>query len=150
MRAKFDNGDYRPLIEVKLTMAGVSQNVWMLIDTGADRTTIAPDLAEALTGVDFDHLGDPGPEIRGMGTAMTPSREADASLTYLGRTIDFHIWVAPTPYPVLGRIDFMRNFQCHFFWDRTPPEFSVERAPNRGKPGPAPAPNPTIRPKRKH
>jgi len=149
MRAKFDNGQWRPLIEVTLTMDGVSQLVWMLVDTGADQTTISPDLAKALTGKDFDQLGDPGPDIEGMGNVSTPSRVADASVTYLGRPVPMRIWVAPTPYPVLGRNDFMQKFHCRFYWDRHPPDFYIDPAPSGRKPGPTPPRNPTIRPKRK-
>ena len=151
MRAKFDQGAYRPLIEVTLTMEGVSQQLWMMLDTGADTTTIDPDVAKALTGLDFDDLGVPGPGIRGMGdpdAPEIPSRIADAEIGYLGRTISMKLWVAPTPYPVLGRSDFMRRFHCCFYWDRQPPEFSVVAAPT-GKAGPRPT-NPTIKPKKKH
>lgn len=92
MRAKFDNGAWRPLIEVTLTMNGVSQQVWMMVDTGADRTTIPPDLAKAVTGMDPALLGDAGPPIRGMGNKVTASRVTDATIAYRGRSLDIKIW----------------------------------------------------------
>lgn len=155
MRAVFESGLYRPLIEVTLTIGTTSQLVWMLVDSGADRTTISPDLAKALTGLEFDQLGDPGPEILGMGDTAggsgTPSREIDGEVAYLGRRVPARIWVAPTPYPVLGREDFMKRFVCRFYWDRNPPEFFIEPTqPAQARPVRAtPPPNPTIRPKRK-
>ena len=154
MRATFDNGRWRPLVEVKLTLGGTSQLVWMLVDSGADRTTISPDLAKALSGLEFDQVGDPGPEILGMGDSKagsgTPSREVDAEVAYLGRKVPTRLWVAPTPYPVLGREDFMKRFNCRFYWDRDPPEFFVEPAqPSSRRPVSQSTPDPTIRPRRK-
>jgi hypothetical protein len=150
VRARVVDGDYRPFIEVKLTMNGVSQDVWMMLDTGADTTTIQPDLATALTGIGFDALGDEGPEIGGIGTTKTKSRVTDATITYAGRAVPMRLWVAPTPYPVLGRRDFMRQFDCRFFWGRNPPEFFID--PNTPKSvkstANTPPPNPTIRPKK--
>lgn len=85
-----------------------------------------------------------------MGNAATPSRMVDAEIAYLGRSVPLKIWVAPIPYPVLGRGDFMRRFHCRFYWDRQPPEFYVEAAPG-GHDKVKSAPNPTIRPnKRRH
>lgn len=132
-------------------MGGVSQDVWMLLDTGADKTTIPPDLATALTGTAFDSLGDEGPGIGGIGTDKTPSRETDATITYSGRAVPMRIWVAPVQYPVLGRRDFMRQFDCRFFWGRNPPEFFVDsNTPKSVKSSTTtPPPNPTIRPKAK-
>jgi hypothetical protein len=152
MRAKFDNGQWRPLIEVTLIMGGASQLVWMMLDSGADQTTISPDLATALTGLPFDQLGDPGPEILGLGNAPTPSRVADATVVYLGHSVRTRLWVAPTPYPVVGRNDFMQRFHCRFYWDRQPPEFFVEPATfgaSAGRHGGPQQVNPTIRPKKK-
>jgi hypothetical protein len=146
MRAKFDTGQWRPLVLVKLTMGVRSQHVWMLVDSGADRTTIDPDLATAMTGMAFDDF-DPGPPILGAGkdpsSGGEPSREAEATIEYLGRQVATRLWITPTPYPVLGRNDFMKQFQCSFYWDRNPPEFTVVPIPVPRAPKP---PNPTIRP----
>lgn len=129
MRAPLVLGQHRPYVQVQLTMGGVTQDVWMLLDTGADTTTIPPDLATALTGIEFDLLGDPGPDINGVGSSPTASRVADAELEYSTRRFALKLWVAPVPAPVLGRNDFMRRFDCRFYWSRNPPEFFVEPAP---------------------
>ena len=124
MRGTAENGQYRPLLLVSITIGAGSQDVWMLVDSGADYTTIPTSLAEAISGTPGDKLGKPTGNAIGVGGEV-PQRVVEAELSYLNRVFARQIFVSAIPRPVLGRNDFMATFDLQFQWGSIPPEFHV-------------------------
>ena len=142
-----EDGRHRPVIEVALTYAGRTIPVVAVVDSDADYTTIPVALGETLTGLPMDQIGRAGGNITGMGNP-TPSRILDGvEVVYMGRIFARTIIVGEAPRMVVGVNDFMKVFDVRFYWSRSAPEFWIEpaRTPKARKP----APNPTIRPRRK-
>lgn len=81
MRGTAEAGQYRPLLLVSITIGSGSQDVWMLVDSGADFTTIPSDLAEAISGTPRSSLGKAVGNAIGVGGEVK-QRVVEADLSY--------------------------------------------------------------------
>jgi hypothetical protein len=148
MQGTPEDGQYRPLIPVTIELNGGHPEVLnALVDSGCDLTTISTDMAEAMTGLPFDQIGQDAGFAVGVG--RKPQRWIAGRGLYLGRVFATRILICDIPrVAILGRQDFMRTFDVRFYWGHHPPEFSVEPTQPRRVARPQPPTNPTIRPKK--
>lgn len=121
-----EDGVFRPLITVTLGI-GVppkTQDVLMLLDSGADFTMLPPDLAVGISELPLKKLGVDAGRVYGIGGSVR-IREVTIEITYNSVTYSTAARVGATPIPLLGR-DFMRLFRVSFHWDRDRPEFFID------------------------
>lgn len=121
------SGLYAPVLRVSVEVAGLEQEVFALVDSGADRAIFPGEILDAHPTVSYASL--PLLQVPGVGAGGTfEIRECQGLIKWRQWEVCTTFQVAEPKklqVPLLGREDFFKMFIVRFNWTKVPPYVEI-------------------------